>query len=91
VPRPTHEKQMGNMLRVSRESKGISQVRLAQKLKMSSQVISGIERGLIRIPKHLIKSYTRNIGVDAKVVIEDYAMRYRRDLYKRNNMRAPKA
>lgn len=61
-------KQVGDKIRASREEKGLSQVELAKRLKVSQQMISRIEKGKENISLLTLKNVADGLGL--KIYLE---------------------
>ena len=75
----------GSFLKNARESKGITQQEISDKLGFSSpQFISNCERGVANLPPKHFKPVSKMIGIDTerliKLYIKDFEMRVRKSV-----------
>lgn len=62
---------IGQFLKEKRESKGLTQAQVAEKLGYGSpQFISNIERGISRVPLKSLKSFMQVYDLDPEQIIE---------------------
>ena len=60
---------MGKYLKLKRMSSGLTQLDLADKLKLSSQMVSNWERGLCAPPSSSLKKLTTLLGIDKEEML----------------------
>lgn len=74
---------IGQLIRVARLDKGISQLCLAYELGLTSgQIISEIERGVKRPPRSCLKHLCEVLGLNAEVILDKMLSIERIKLYR---------
>jgi len=66
---PVDEKTIGSRLRELRERRGLTQVELAEKLGLDQTLISGYERGTVRMHGALIAGFAKALRASADEVL----------------------
>jgi len=66
---PVDEATIGKRLREIRESRGMTQVDLAERLNIRQEIVSGYERGVVRIHGALIAAFAQTLDVSADEIL----------------------
>ena len=66
---PVDEKTIGRNLRELRESQGLTQVELAEKLNIRQVLVSAYERGAVRMHGALIAAFAKALGASADDIL----------------------
>ena len=66
---PVNEKTIGKKLRESRESRGMTQTDLAERLNIRQEIVSAYERGAIRIHGALIAGFAQALDVSTDEIL----------------------
>jgi len=72
TPRSRRYKQLLVALRDARESRGITQVQLAQRLRTTQTLVSKVERGARRLDVVELEIWCRALGVDLGEFVSSY-------------------
>lgn len=62
---------VGEVIRIERHKKKLTQRQLAEKIKVSTSTITGYEKGSINIPYNRLKSIANALEVPMSILVEE--------------------
>lgn len=85
-----HHTWTGHFVKDLRVRKGLSQIELAKKMKVTSRFLSQVERGISRFPIYAIKDFSSALEIDPRVVVHRMTENERENILREMEMPACK-